>query len=176
MRYKVGDEVVLRDDIKVGNSYGDVYVSEELQSAIGGSMEILEKGSSFPKRYYVANGNSFSSISDTMIDHEKTATLNRENYAKYMEEQINDPAYQELLKELSKPVVDTVNHPPHYTQGDIETIDIIKILTQGYTGYEGSLVGNVIKYLARANFKGNKAEDIQKSQFYLDKLVEEIEK
>ena len=73
MRYKVGDEVVLRDDIKVGNSYGDVYVSEELQSAIGGSVEILEKGSGFPKRYYVANGNSFNSISETMIDHEKTA-------------------------------------------------------------------------------------------------------
>ena len=73
MKFKVGDEVVLRDDIKVGNSYGDVYVSEELQSAIGGSVEILEKGSGFPKRYYVANGNSFNSISETMIDHEKTA-------------------------------------------------------------------------------------------------------
>lgn len=73
-------------------------------------------------------------------------------------------------------VSDPVNHPPHYTQGKIEVIDIIEVLTEGYTGYQGYLVGNVVKYIARANFKGNKAEDIQKSQFYLNKLVKEIER
>lgn len=68
---------------------------------------------------------------------------------------------------------DAVNHPPHYNQGDIETIDIIKELTRGYTGFEAYLVGNVIKYIAQANFKGNKQEDLEKTEFYYKRLLKE---
>jgi hypothetical protein len=34
---------------------------------------------------------------------------------------------------------DMVNHPPHYTQGDIECIDAIKAATKGLNGFEGLL-------------------------------------
>ena len=72
-------------------------------------------------------------------------------------------------------VSDPVNHPPHYTQGKIEVIDIIEVLTEGYTGYQGYLVGNVVKYIARANFKGSKLEDLKKAEFYYKRLLEDVE-
>ena len=76
---------------------------------------------------------------------------------------------------MKKDVHPAVHHPSHYNQGDIETIDIIKELTKGYTGYEGFLVGNVVKYLDRAPYKESKEQDVKKAQFYLDGLVDELE-
>lgn len=67
---------------------------------------------------------------------------------------------------------DVVNHPPHYKQGKYETIEVIEDITASYKGYEGYLVGNVVKYLYRAIHKGKKQEDLKKAQFYLNKLVE----
>lgn len=69
-----------------------------------------------------------------------------------------------------------VDHPSHYNQGNIETIEIIKELTNGYTGFEGNLVGNVVKYLDRAPYKESKLQDIKKAQFYLNRLVDELER
>lgn len=75
MRYKVGDKVVLRGDIRVGRSYGDVYVSERLRAYLGEevSIEVVLKG--FPKGYEVVSEGGFSTISDTMIDHDKSLIL-----------------------------------------------------------------------------------------------------
>ena len=70
---------------------------------------------------------------------------------------------------------DKVNSPNHYTRGDIEVIDIIKQLTEGYEPFEAYLVGNTIKYLARANFKENKQQDLEKAQWHINKLLEEEE-
>ena len=70
---------------------------------------------------------------------------------------------------------DKVNSPSHYTRGDIEVIDIIKQLTQGYDPFEAYLVGNTIKYLARANYKENKQQDLEKAQWHINKLLEEEE-
>ena len=65
---------------------------------------------------------------------------------------------------------DPVNHPSHYTQGGIETLDYIKAkLTQEeFCGY---LKGNIFKYVSREGLK-NGVEDLKKARFYLDKLVE----
>ena len=72
---------------------------------------------------------------------------------------------------------DTVNHPSHYTHGGVECIDAI---TSALSSYEDSvdswLVGQVIKYLWRAPLKGKYEEDIKKAQFYLNRLVEKIDK
>lgn len=65
---------------------------------------------------------------------------------------------------------DMVNHPSHYTQGGIETIDIMKAkLTPEQ--FEGYLLGNVIKYTTRYNLK-NGVEDLKKAQWYLNYIVE----
>jgi hypothetical protein len=68
---------------------------------------------------------------------------------------------------------DNVNHPSHYTQGGIETIDYLqaKLPIDEFVGY---LKGNILKYMSRANMK-NGAEDYKKAQWYMNKLVEVIE-
>jgi hypothetical protein len=65
---------------------------------------------------------------------------------------------------------DNVNHPPHYKAGGIETIDFIEAKSLNYN------LGNVIKYITRSDLKGNKLEDLQKAQWYLNREVQTMEK
>jgi len=68
---------------------------------------------------------------------------------------------------------DFVNHPPHYKQGDIECIDAIKAaLGDGYKYY---LQGSIIKYIWRFEHKENAVQDLQKSSWYLNKLIAEMQ-
>ena len=68
---------------------------------------------------------------------------------------------------------DFVNHPPHYKQGDIECIDAIKAaLGDGYKYY---LQGSIIKYIWRFEHKENAVQDLQKSSWYLEKLIAEMQ-
>lgn len=63
---------------------------------------------------------------------------------------------------------DPVNHPEHYTNGNIECIDAIKAaLGDNYKYY---VQGNVLKYIWRFNHK-NGLEDLKKARFYLDDLI-----
>ena len=74
-------------------------------------------------------------------------------------------------------VEDMVNHPSHYTSGGVECIDAITAALSKYDDPVDSwLVGQVIKYLWRAPLKGKYDEDIHKAQFYLNRLVEKIDK
>lgn len=67
-------------------------------------------------------------------------------------------------------VSDHINHPTHYTQGKIETIDHIDDIITPYTnGNDAFLVGQVIKYLSRAPFKQYK-ESLFKAQWYMNRL------
>lgn len=76
--------------------------------------------------------------------------------------------------EPSEDQFDTVDHPPHYKTGGIEPIDYMKAkLTKEQ--FDGFLIGNVIKYVSRYSHK-NGLEDLKKARWYLDKLIEEIEK
>ena len=61
--------------------------------------------------------------------------------------------------------VDLVNHPPHYTTGGIETIDFIEAKKLNYN------LGNVVKYITRADHKGNRAEDLRKAKWYLEREI-----
>lgn len=72
--------------------------------------------------------------------------------------------------------MDKIKQPSHYMQhGNMETIEKIKIMTEGLTGYEGYLVGNVVKYIDRYEFK-NGVEDLQKAKAYIDFIIEDIGK
>lgn len=66
---------------------------------------------------------------------------------------------------------DSVNHPAHYTHGEIECIDAIKAAL-GNEGFKAYCRGACIKYLWRTEHK-NGLEDLQKCQWYLAKLIEE---
>jgi hypothetical protein len=69
---------------------------------------------------------------------------------------------------------DMVNSPPHYTQGDIECIDAIKEMLNE-DQYRGYLRGTVIKYLWRLDYKKKPRQDSEKAQYYLNKLVEQLQ-
>lgn len=71
---------------------------------------------------------------------------------------------------------DNVNHPPHYNSGAVEVIDYILQVAADYPGEEAALVGNVIKYVSRAPLKNNKLQDLKKAQWYLNKLIEVVQR
>lgn len=70
--------------------------------------------------------------------------------------------------------IDPVNHPAHYTFGDIECIDAIKacMTKEEFIGF---LRGQIIKYTWRMNNKGYLAQDVGKSIWYANKLKETLE-
>jgi len=78
---------------------------------------------------------------------------------------------ENIVKIINEKTPDNVNHPDHYTQGDIETIEVIEYLTRGLEGIDAVCIGNVIKYVMRCNYK-NGWEDIEKAKWYLDKFLE----
>ena len=74
------------------------------------------------------------------------------------------PPYVPIQLEMFTP--DPVNHPAHYKVGGIETIDFIEAKNLDYN------LGNVVKYVTRADHKGNKLEDLRKAQWYLTRAIE----
>lgn len=57
--------------------------------------------------------------------------------------------------------LDMVNSPAHYQGKSFEVIDIINDYDLNFE------LGNAIKYILRANKKGNKKQDLEKSIWYL---------
>jgi len=75
---------------------------------------------------------------------------------------------EEIVADVSQAIAqhDAVNHPPHYTAGGIETIDFIEAKGLGYH------LGNVVKYITRADHKGDRLENLKKAQWYLNREIE----
>jgi hypothetical protein len=63
---------------------------------------------------------------------------------------------------------DPVNHPSHYTFGQIEVIEVIEDWNLDYHR------GNAVKYIARAPHKGNELEDLRKAQWYLNRAIDNL--
>jgi uncharacterized protein DUF3310 len=66
--------------------------------------------------------------------------------------------------------LDMVNHPPHYTvhPSGVECITIVE--------HMGFNIGNAMKYLWRADEKGNALEDLQKAAWYVQREIERRQK
>ena len=64
---------------------------------------------------------------------------------------------------MTEPVSDPVNHPAHYKVGGIETIDFIEAKKLNYN------MGNAVKYISRADHKGNRLQDLEKAKWYIDR-------
>lgn len=69
-----------------------------------------------------------------------------------------------MIMEFTPPS-DPVNHPAHYKAGGIETIDFIEAKKLGYN------LGNVVKYITRADLKGNRKQDLEKAKWYLEREI-----
>ena len=63
---------------------------------------------------------------------------------------------------------DVVNKPKHYNVG-LEPIEAIESWKLGYN------LGNVIKYVARADHKGKRLEDLKKARWCLDRAINKNE-
>ena len=61
--------------------------------------------------------------------------------------------------------LEMVNHPSHYNVKGFEVIDIIDAFGLNFN------MGNALKYLLRADKKGNKKQDIQKALWYLQREI-----
>ncbi len=69
---------------------------------------------------------------------------------------------------------DPVNHPSHYTQGEVECYEAIKACSTP-EAYQGWLRGNIMKYLWRYKHKGNSTQNLNKAQWFLNKLKETLD-
>lgn len=69
---------------------------------------------------------------------------------------------------------DPVNHPPQYTQGEIECIDAIDSAVTALPPDEAVCVANVIKYVWRYRRK-SPVESLKKARWYLDRLIGKLE-
>ena len=105
--------------------------------------------------------------------------VNSNMFTKNEDDLFRTPSYAEgqlanTEKKIGEPIEDVVNHPSHYTQGEIECIEAIKYINNKLhtEGYEGYCLGNFIKYIWRCNYK-NGWEDIDKAIFYLNELLTE---
>ena len=66
---------------------------------------------------------------------------------------------------------DMINHPSHYTDGNIEVIDFIEDKRLNYHR------GNALKYLCRAGKKdpAKEVEDLQKAIWYINREIQRLE-
>lgn len=102
--------------------------------------------------------------------------LSKEDLVQHIiEKDVHDVDTNDLV--LRRPAIvqksDNVNHPSHYTFGDIEVIDYIrdKLAPAEFQGY---CEGNVLKYVSRWRHKGG-VEDLKKAQIYLGWMIESAE-
>lgn len=72
---------------------------------------------------------------------------------------------------------DKINHPDHYTSSPatcsacghpIECIDV--------TQHMSFIRGNAVKYVWRADLKGQELEDLKKARWYIDREIERLER
>ena len=73
-----------------------------------------------------------------------------------------------IKKRKDKLFSDVVNSPAHYTYGGIETIDFIEAKKLDYN------LGNAVKYITRADHKGDKHEDLCKARWYLNRAIASV--
>nr|DAI77118.1 MAG TPA: nucelotide kinase [Caudoviricetes sp.] len=72
-------------------------------------------------------------------------------------------------EEIANDEIDMVNHPQHYQHG-IEPIEYIESHDLNFN------LGNVIKYVSRAPFKGTELQDLKKAKWYLEREIKKYDK
>lgn len=75
-----------------------------------------------------------------------------------------------MATENGPSIAEQVNHPPHYG-GEDNPYEAIKVIEAWELGFH---LGNVVKYLCRAEKKGNVLEDLQKARWYLDRKIQAL--
>lgn len=79
---------------------------------------------------------------------------------------------EEFIKNLNSD--EMVNHPPHYTKGGIETIDVIKAKLG--VNFKYYVKGNLMKYSDRLGEKDSWIQELGKIAWYANDLAEHLKK
>lgn len=61
---------------------------------------------------------------------------------------------------------EAVNHPAHYHSGTYEAINVIDAWNLNFN------LGNAVKYIARAGYKGDRIEDLKKAVWYIQHEID----
>jgi len=72
-------------------------------------------------------------------------------------------------------MADMINKPDHYEHYSFEPREVIDEVAKAYSGDLAWNVGNTLKYIVRAPFKGKMLEDLKKANNYLGHAIELIE-
>ena len=81
-----------------------------------------------------------------------------------------DESLEDIIARQDEEEEDMVGAPKHYNTGNIECIDAIEE-SMSSVAFKGYLKGNCMKYLWRYDYKGKQVEDLQKAEWYLQKLT-----
>ena len=173
MKYKVGDKVRVRKDLKCGEWYTNkskscgVLVTKGMSRFIGKEVTIIAtspygdyriKEDNEPREWaeILFEGLANEAPSITKRINEKHNILNGLTKT--------DDALTEKLESQN----DLVNHPSHYTDGKIEVIDFIEDKKLGYH------LGNACKYISRCQLKNDgrdKVQDLRKAIWYIERQI-----
>ena len=94
------------------------------------------------------------------------------NFYKVIEDAVDFAWNPELTVQLKD---DKVNSPSHYTKGKVEAIDVIEdAIRHAPDPVVGMLQAQVLKYVLRCWHKGNAEQDLQKSEWYLKRLIKAV--
>ena len=145
---------------------------------VGDRIEVTEVGS--------ANG-PFFSLGEvgivTRVDSDGDIFVDFGDEIDFAVERMNGDDYRVLSTKdgdssgsASEPA-DAVAHPPHYTRGKYETIEVIEHIVEGYSDpFVSHCVGTATKYLDRAPYKHEDiTEDLRKARAYLDFAIEKLD-
>lgn len=83
------------------------------------------------------------------------------------EEQQQQPMTAEQEKHTVQ--TDPISKPAHYTFGNIQPIEVIEDWGLGFC------LGNCVKYIARAPYKGTELDDLRKAAWYLARRIQQLE-
>ena len=100
-------------------------------------------------------------------EKEKAAAMAERLMREPMADAYNELVHGENRRTRDEAYTDTVNHPAHYTQGDIECIDVLEQLAG--QGHDFRIL-NAMKYLWRYRQKGG-AESLRKAVWYVERVI-----
>jgi hypothetical protein len=136
-------------------------------------------------RVYSLNGGSNGAVPIIVSSSAETCPSSRLTVDKTWFESVEEsgcvdgvcPVPWAVTKSPIAPKGDPVNHPEHYTAGKVEVIEILEQAVQDAPDpISGGLLWQTLKYLLRLWYKGNMLQDAKKARWYLNRLIDRLER
>lgn len=140
------------------------------------SRELMKSGiwEVYSSETYIATYEQTKMVGWGAIEHLETMHPN-ETIIKYKTDKTDKAKeLQKYSEQIAKKKEDLVNHPAHYNQYSQEVIDTIEEVTANMPVGIAYHVGNAVKYLFRAPFKGKLKQDLEKAIWYLERAVSKL--